>query len=80
MVKNPPANAGDPRDATSVPGSGRLPVGRNGNPFQYSCLKNPTDKGDWWAIIHAVAKSWTRMQLLSTHECIIRRHGINQIV
>ena len=41
MVKNPPANAGD---AGSIPGSGRSPGGGNGNPFQYSCLKNPMDR------------------------------------
>ena len=41
MVKNPPANAGDARDAGSIPGSGRSPGGRNGNPLQYSCLEIP---------------------------------------
>ena len=38
MVKNLPANAGDTRDIDSIPGSARFPGGRNGNPFQYSCL------------------------------------------
>ena len=41
MVKNPPANAGDVRDAGSIPGSGRSPGEGNGNPLQYSCLGNP---------------------------------------
>ena len=41
VVKNPPSNAGDTRDAGSIPGSGRSPGGRHGNPLQYSCLKNP---------------------------------------
>ena len=41
MVKNPPANAGDIRDADLIPGSGRSPGGRHGNPVQYSCLENP---------------------------------------
>ena len=41
MVKNPPANAGDSRDACSNPGSGRSPGGKNSNPLQYSCLKIP---------------------------------------
>ena len=45
MVKNPPANAGDIRDADLIPGSGRSPRGGNGNPLQYSCLENPTDRG-----------------------------------
>ena len=42
MVKN----AGD---VNSIPGSGRYPGGGNDNPFQYSCLGNPTDIGAWWA-------------------------------
>ena len=41
MVKNLPANAGDVRDVGSIPGSGRSPGGRQGNPLQYSCLGNP---------------------------------------
>ena len=41
MVKNLPTNAGDPRDMASIPGSGRSPGVGNGNPLQYSCLKNP---------------------------------------
>ena len=40
-VKNLPVNAGDIRDADSIPGSGRSPGGGNGNPLQYSCLKMP---------------------------------------
>ena len=40
----------------STPGSGRSPGGGNGNPLQYSCLKNPTDRGAWWAIVHGVTK------------------------
>ena len=39
----------------------------NGNPLQYSCLENPTDRGPWWAMVHTVAKSQTRLQRLSTH-------------
>ena len=53
MLKNPPANAGD---AGSVPGSGRSPGEENGNPFQYSCLGNPMDRGTWRAIVHGVIK------------------------
>ena len=41
VVKNPPANAGDLRDAGSIPGSGRFPGGGHGHPLQYSCLENP---------------------------------------
>ena len=49
------ANAGDSR---SIPGSGRSPGEGNGNPFQRSCLENPTDRGAWVATIHGIAKSW----------------------
>ena len=56
MVKNPPANAGDTGDMGLIPGLGRSPRGGNGNPLQYSCLGNPTDRGDLWAIVHGVAK------------------------
>ena len=45
MVKNPPANAGDVRDAGSVPGWGRSPGGGDGNPLQYSCMENFMDTG-----------------------------------
>ena len=47
VVKNPPANAGDIRDADSIPGLGRSPGGRNGNPLQNSCLGNPMDRRAW---------------------------------
>ena len=59
MVKNPPANAGDIRDAGSIPESGRSLGGGHGNPLQYSCLENPMDRGVWWATVHGVAKSQT---------------------
>ena len=57
VVKNPSANAGDRRDAGSVPGSARSPGGGHGHPLQYSCLENPMDREAWWAIIHVVAES-----------------------
>ena len=57
MVKNPPANSGDARDVGSIPGSGRSPGDGNGNPLQYSCLGNPTDRGAQWAAVHRVAES-----------------------
>ena len=59
MVKNPPANAGELRDAGLVSGSGRPPGGENSNPLQYSCLENPMDRGAWRAIVYGVAKSRT---------------------
>ena len=45
----------------STPGSGRSPGEGNGNPLQYSCLENSMDRGAWWATVHGVAKSWTRL-------------------
>ena len=40
---------------------GRSPGEGNGNPLQYSCLENSMDRGAWWAIVHGIAKSWTRL-------------------
>ena len=60
VVKNPPANAGDVRDSSSVPES-RRSGGGHGNPLQYSCPENPMDRGAWWAAVHGVTKSWTQL-------------------
>ena len=51
------ASAYDEGNLGSIPGSGRSPGEGNGNPFQYSCLENPMDRGAWWATVHGVAKS-----------------------
>ena len=59
VIKKPPASAGDVRDVSLIPGSGRSPGGGNGNPLQYSCLENPMDRGAWWATAYRVAESWT---------------------
>ena len=67
VAKNLPADAGDVRDSSSVPGSGRSPEGWRGNPLQYSCLENPMHRRAWWTI-HRVAKSLTRLKWLSTRE------------
>ena len=56
MVKNLPVNAGDTRDTGSISGSGRSPGEENGNPFQYSYLGNPMDRGVWWTSVHGVTK------------------------
>ena len=55
VVKSPPTNAGD---EGLIPGLGRCPGEGNGNPLLYSCLKNPTARGAWWATVHGVTKSW----------------------
>ena len=57
VVKNPPANAGDIRDAGLIPESGIFSGGGNGNPIQYSCLENPMDRGAWWVMVHSITKS-----------------------
>ena len=57
VVKNPPANAGDIRDMSLIPGLGRSPGGGRGNPLQYSCLEKPMGRGAWQATDHGVAKS-----------------------
>ena len=49
VVKNPPENA---EDLGLIPESGRFPGEGNGNPLQYSCLKNSMDRGAWWATVH----------------------------
>ena len=67
MVKNPPANAGDIRDMGSVPRLGRCAGVGNGNPLQYSCLKNPIDRGAWQATVCRVAKSQIQLKQLGTN-------------
>ena len=62
VVNHTPANAGDVRDAGSIPGFGRSPGGGHGNPNQYSCLENPMDRGDWWAMVYKVPKSQTQLK------------------
>ena len=56
VVKNPPANAGDARDMSLIPGLGRSPEVRNGTPPQYSCLENSMGRGARQAIVHGVEK------------------------
>ena len=52
-------------------GSGRTPGGGHGNPLQYSCLENPMDRGAWWAVVHGVTKSWTRLKRLNMHAGVV---------
>ena len=62
-------NAGNTRDMGLIPGLVRSPGVGNGNPLQYSCLENPTDRGAWQATVHGVTKSRTR---LSTQACTVK--------
>ena len=59
-------NAGDPG---SILGLGRSPGEGNGNPFQYSCLENPMDRGAWWAVLHGVPKSRIRLRNFTSSHC-----------
>ena len=65
MLKNLPANAGD---TGSIPGLGISLAGANGNPFQYSCLGNPMNRGAWQATVHGVAKESD----MTKHSCTSR--------
>ena len=60
--KEATCNAGDTGDVGSIPGSGKFPGGRNGNPLQYSCLENPMDREAWQATVYGVTKRWTRLK------------------
>ena len=70
VVKNPPANAGDTRDAGLIPGGGCS------NPLQCFHLESPVNKGAWRATVHSVPESWTRLKQLcmpimdNNHMCI----------
>ena len=61
VVKNPPANVGDAGDLGLIPGPGKSPGGRDGNPLRYSCLENPMGRGAWQATVQGVAKSQTQL-------------------
>jgi len=61
VVKNLSASVGDSGDVGSIPGSGRSPGEGNGNPLQYSCLRNLMGRGAWQATVHRVTKSQIQM-------------------
>ena len=59
MIMNSPANAGNTKDAVSIPGSGTSPGVGNGNLLQQSCLEHSMDRGAWWTTVLGIAKSQT---------------------
>ena len=67
FTKNSSTNAGDARDVSLIPGSGRSSGVGNHNSLQYSCLKNSMDRGVWWAAVHGVTENWTRLITHNTH-------------
>ena len=71
VVKNPPANAGNIRDAGWIPGLGRSSGGGHGYPLQYSCLENPVERRDWCATVDRIAKNLTVLN----HFACIHVHG-----
>ena len=77
------ASACNAGDLGSIPGLGRSPGVGKGNPLQYSCLENPTDGGAWWATVHGVAKSRTRLSdctftLSNSEQVIGQKTGLNE--
>ena len=72
VVNIPSTNTGGIKGSGLMPGSGRSPGGRNGNPLQYSCLDNSMDRGAWWAAAHGVTESQTS---LSTQHKTSREPG-----
>ena len=58
LVKNPPA-VQETQVRSLV---GKIPGEGNGTSLQYSCLENPMDRGAWWAAVHGVTQSWTRLR------------------
>ena len=67
VVKNPPGNVGDLRNASLIPGWEWFPGEGNGNPLLCSCLENPMDRRVWRATVHRVTKSQTWLNQLSMH-------------
>ena len=61
VVKSSPANAGEARHLGSISGLGRYPKVENSYSVQYSVLENPMDRGAWWATVHRISKSRTRL-------------------
>ena len=70
-VKNLPSNARDIGYVGSIPGLERSPEGGRDNPLQYSCLKNPMDRGTCWSTVQWIAKSRTQLKQLNVHLCTI---------
>ena len=76
VVKSLPTNAGDARDTGSIPELGGSPGGGNGNLLPCPCLENPMDRGAWWATVHWVTKTQTRLST-AQHSMLVQRgeHG-----
>ena len=64
--KESACHAGDTKDPSLIPGSGRSFGEGHGNPLQYSYLENPMDRGAWWVTVHRLAKNYTQLKQLNT--------------
>ena len=71
LLKSPPADTRDAGDTSSVPGSGRSPGEGSGNPLQYPCLGNPTERGAWWATVHAGSQRVGYTEPARTHALVL---------
>ena len=71
------ASAGDPG---SIPGLGRSPGEGNGNPLQDSCLENPMDGGAWWATVHGITKSRTKLSDFTSLHFIIKINNFEKFI
>ena len=69
VIKNPPANTGEVRDMSSIPGSGRSPGGGHGHPLEFSCLENPMDRGAWMTVYRVMKES--AMIEATWHVCMV---------
>ena len=74
VVKNLPVNAGDTRDACLIPGLGRFPGQRHGNPLQYACLGNPMDRGE----LVRLYSLWGHKRV--RHDLVTKQHKVMQLV
>ena len=73
VLKNLSTDVGDAEDMGSVPGSGRSPAGRNGNPLQYSCLENLMDRGTSRATVQGLQR--VGHDLATEHACLGKYGG-----
>ena len=79
VVKDLPVNAGDVRDVSSIPGSGRFPGGAHGNPLQYSCLENAMDRGAWRATVQMsqrIGHDWSDLSLNNGKIIFLKIHMV----
>ena len=72
VVKNLLASAGDLKEMR-VRSLVKSCKGGNGSSLQYSCLKNPMDRGAWWTTVHRVTKNWLQLKRFGTHVYLVQR-------